>query len=96
MGLPARGPPLPLSESGRRACAPRPKAETMTTDITRVEIADHLGPLFERGAVDRAAMLAAVSGARPGVGELLRQLPDRSYASLRQVWEHLPQVPVGL
>jgi hypothetical protein len=68
----------------------------MTTEVTRVEIADHLEPLFEGGAVGRAAMLTAVAGARPEIGELLRLLPDRSYASLRQVWEHLPQVPVGL
>jgi hypothetical protein len=70
----------------------------MSTDVTRVEIAEYLAPLFERGAVDRAAMLAAVAaaGARPEVGELLRRLPDRSFTSLRQVWEHLPQVPVGL
>ncbi|MEO3754411.1 hypothetical protein [Streptomyces sp. B6B3] len=68
----------------------------MTTDVTRVEIAEHLGPLFEHGVVDRPAMLAAVAGTRPEVGELLGRLPDRSYTSLRQVWEHLPEVPVGL
>lgn len=68
----------------------------MPTEVTRLEIAEHLAPLFARGAADRQAMLDAVAGARPQVGELLRRLPDRSYASLRQVWEHLPQVPVGL
>lgn len=67
----------------------------MSTEVTRVEIADHLAPLFEDGAVDRTAMLSAVADARPELGDLLRRLPDRSFTSLRQVWEHLPQVPVG-
>lgn len=70
----------------------------MTTDVTRVDIAEHLSPLFARGPVDRAAMLAAVAGAgaRPEIADLLGRLPERSYTSLRQVWEHLPEVPVGL
>jgi hypothetical protein len=41
-------------------------------------------------------MLAAVAEARPQVGDLSRRLPERSFTSPRQVWEHLPQVPVGL
>jgi hypothetical protein len=68
----------------------------MSTEVTRVEIAEYLAPLFEHGAVERADMLAAVAEARPQVGDLLRRLPERSFTSLRQVWEHLPQVPVGL
>ncbi|MGP4115506.1 hypothetical protein ACTWP5_31995 [Streptomyces sp. 4N509B] len=68
----------------------------MTTEVTRVEIADHLGALFERGTADRAEILAAAAGARPEVLEVLRQVPDRGYASLRQLWEHLPEIPVGL
>lgn len=68
----------------------------MSTEVTRLEIAEHLAPLFERGAVNRQAMIDAVAGARPEVGELLQRLPDRSFTSMRQVWEHLPQVPVGL
>jgi hypothetical protein len=61
-----------------------------------VEIAEYLAPLSEHGAGERADMLAAVAEARPQVGDLSRRLPERSFTSPRQVWEHLPQVPVGL
>ncbi|AXK32747.1 hypothetical protein DVA86_08915 [Streptomyces armeniacus] len=68
----------------------------MTSEVTRLEIADHLDPLFARGATDREAVLTAVSGARPELAEVLYGLPQQNYSSLRQVWKHLPDVPVGL
>jgi len=68
----------------------------MAMDVTRLEIADLLDPVFAQGAADREALLSAVVGARPEVGNLVRELPERSYPSLRQVWEHLPHVPVGI
>ena len=68
----------------------------MSTDVTRLEIAQYLGQAFLAGAADRGALLAAAENARPDVREVLQQLPERRFASLRNVWEDLPNVPVGL
>ncbi|MEV8312161.1 hypothetical protein AB0P36_33875 [Streptomyces flavidovirens] len=67
----------------------------MADDVTRTEIADHLGKLFANGAVNKHDLLIAAVGARPEVREVLAELPDRHYTELRQVWEDLPLVPVG-
>ncbi|MGK5499615.1 hypothetical protein [Streptomyces sp. URMC 125] len=68
----------------------------MTTDVTRLEIAQHLEPLFAAGPADRQTILTAVAPARPEVGQVLQELPERQFTSLRQVWGHLPHVPVGI
>ncbi|UQA96348.1 hypothetical protein [Streptomyces halobius] len=69
----------------------------MTDDVTRREIADHLSPLFANSALSTHDLLLGASGARPEVRKVLEQLPpDRRYTELRQVWEDLPAIPVGL
>ncbi|MBT2366134.1 hypothetical protein J7E88_12650 [Streptomyces sp. ISL-10] len=68
----------------------------MADDVTRIEIADHLSGLFANGGVGRSDLLIAAVGARSEVRAVLEQLPDRRYTDLRQVWEDLPAIPVGL
>ncbi|WP_151484088.1 hypothetical protein [Streptomyces albicerus] len=68
----------------------------MADDVTRMEIADHLSALFANGGLSRSDLLIAAAGARPELREVLAQLPDRRYTELRQVWEDLPAIPVGL
>ncbi|WP_175410001.1 DUF2795 domain-containing protein [Streptomyces sp. TRM64462] len=68
----------------------------MADDVTRTEIADHLTGVFANGAISRSDLLIAAAGARPEVREVLEQLPDRRYTELRQVWQDLPAVPIGL
>ncbi|MFG3496548.1 hypothetical protein [Streptomyces sp. NPDC047928] len=68
----------------------------MADDVTRIEIADHLAGLFANGAMSRSDLLIAAVGARPEVRAVLEQLPDRRYTELRQVWEDLPAIPVGI
>lgn len=69
----------------------------MLMEVTRLELARHLEPLFARGGtVDREAVLRAVSVTRPEVARVLGQLPARQFTSLRQIWEYLPLVPIGL
>lgn len=69
----------------------------MADDVTRREIADHLSPLFANGGVSRHDLLIGAADARPEVRKVLEQLPpDRRYTELRQVWEDLPAIPVGL
>ncbi|MGA5442357.1 hypothetical protein ACPCKW_22960 [Streptomyces griseoincarnatus] len=65
-------------------------------DVTRLEIAHHLAGHFANGGVNRSDLLIAAVDARPEVRAVLEQLPDRRYTDLRQVWEDLPAIPVGL
>lgn len=69
-----------------------------TTPVTRVEIADHLETAFDGGPVCRQELVdaAVASTARTAVVEVLAGLPDRSYSQLRQLWEDLSEVPIGL
>jgi hypothetical protein len=69
-----------------------------TTPVTRVEIADHLETAFDGGPVwPRQLTAAAVAGdARAAVVEVLAGLPERQYGQLRQLWEDLSEVPIGL
>ncbi|SCK25986.1 hypothetical protein YUYDRAFT_02830 [Streptomyces sp. ScaeMP-e48] len=67
----------------------------MSDAVTRTEIADHLSALFANGAVTKHDLVIGAATARPEVREVLRQLPDRRYTELRQIWEDLPRIPVG-
>jgi hypothetical protein len=64
--------------------------------VTRTELAGHIETAFGTGHAARADLLAAAttSHARPQVIAVLQQLPDREYASLRDLWRHL-ELPVG-
>lgn len=64
--------------------------------VTRVEIADVVGPaLLQRPHAAAELVSAAVAaGARPAVIEALHRLPDRSYADLRSLWPYLLEMPV--
>ncbi|MCH0540771.1 hypothetical protein I3F58_14570 [Streptomyces sp. MUM 203J] len=68
----------------------------MADDVTRTEIAEHLTGVFANGAIGRSDLLIAAAGARPEVRRVLEGLPDRRYTELRQVWEDLPSIPIGL
>lgn len=67
----------------------------MSDEVTRTEIADHLAALFANGALTKHDLLIGAATARAEVREVLRQLPDRRYTELRQIWEDLPRLPVG-
>ncbi len=64
--------------------------------ITRVEIADHVRDVFQRGSVTRTELLAGAAdhGARPAVLDTLQRLPDRVYRELRELWPDIPDVPI--
>jgi len=65
--------------------------------ITRTELADHIHAAFAAGPATRADLLAAAvaTSARPRTIELLHRLPDKTYASIRELWYDLPDVPVS-
>ena len=65
--------------------------------VTRMELVDHIETAFEAGPATRGDLLAAAtaSHARPEVIEVLHQLPDTPYRSVRDLWPELADVPVG-
>lgn len=65
--------------------------------VTRIEIADLIGNAFGPAGADRASLLATATsnGANPRVLDALGRLPDRRFATMRHLWEHLPELPVG-
>lgn len=70
-----------------------------TRQVTRIEILDHVEELFERpGAASKDDVLeqAVRSQARPQVIEELRRLPNERYSDVRDLWEQMPDVPVGI
>jgi hypothetical protein len=64
--------------------------------VTRIDIADLIGDAFGPSGADRAALLAtaAEKGAHPVVLEKLTELPDQRFRTMRELWDHIPEVPV--
>ncbi|MET8310268.1 DUF2795 domain-containing protein [Micromonospora sp. NPDC005173] len=65
--------------------------------VTRTELASHIATAFDAGRAGRADLLAAAasSHARPQVIAVLQRLPDQEYGSIRDLWRHLADVPIG-
>jgi hypothetical protein len=65
--------------------------------VTRIELAVHIEAAFISGPATRDRMLAYAAGshARPEVIVLLQGLPDKPYASIRDLWYELGQIPIG-
>ncbi|MBE0476301.1 MAG: DUF2795 domain-containing protein [Coriobacteriia bacterium] len=64
--------------------------------VTRVEIADAVEEAFIPHGATRSELIehAANADARPQVLSVLERLPDRRYGRLRELWDHLFDVPV--
>lgn len=70
-----------------------------STRVTRLEILDHVEMAFTGPRpVTREDLLeqAVRSQARPSIIDQLRRLPDERYGDVRDLWEQLPDLPVGL
>jgi hypothetical protein len=65
--------------------------------ITRTEVFNHIEAAFAAGPATRDALLAyaASSHARPELIGVLQGLPDKAYATIRDLWYDLGEVPVG-
>jgi hypothetical protein len=64
--------------------------------VTRIEIADFVEDAFGPGGAHRSALLATATerGAAPVVLTKLGELPDRHFRSMRDLWDHIPEVPL--
>lgn len=67
-----------------------------TATLTRLQVADALGDAFGPRGTDKATLLASAvaHGVHPDVVAVLERLPaDRRFASMRELWPYLPEVP---
>ncbi len=65
--------------------------------VTRTEMANHIEAAFAAGPATRDTLLAYAtsSHARPEVITLIRELPDKTYPNLRNLWHELGHLPIG-
>lgn len=67
-------------------------------NVTRLEIADTVRDAFTSGPATRGEIVALANerGAREDIVVLLEQLPsERRFGHLRDIWDHIPDVPMG-
>ncbi|GAB2731515.1 hypothetical protein [Nocardioides pakistanensis] len=64
--------------------------------VTRVAIADAVWDAFEAGGARRSEILAVATSkkAPPAVLDRIAELPDRHFSHVRDLWRHMPEVPV--
>ncbi|WP_170177084.1 DUF2795 domain-containing protein [Myceligenerans xiligouense] len=66
--------------------------------MARVQIADLVADAFGPSGAHRSEILAAAvaGGGSPELLAELERLPDRTFATMRDLWDHLPDVPIRL
>jgi hypothetical protein len=66
-------------------------------ELTRIEIANLVADAFGAKGADRSDLLAVAvqRNAPPSMLDKLRELPDRHFRSMQDLWYHIPEVPVG-
>ena len=66
------------------------------TPVTRAELMRAIRLAFDAGGVSRDALVAAALGvgARPAVLDTIRTLPNDTVRGPRELWAHLPDLPV--
>jgi hypothetical protein len=65
--------------------------------VTRVEIIDAVGTVFGRSGATKQEIIAAASQkeGRDDLLAALQRLPERSFSHVRDLWDHLPDIPIG-
>jgi hypothetical protein len=65
--------------------------------LTRMQVLDHVENAFAAGPITTAQLQAAAerNGAHLDILVLLRELPPRRFATPRDIWPYLPDLPVG-
>jgi hypothetical protein len=66
--------------------------------LTRLDLADAIGELFTYGPTTKEELVqyAIDSSAPDAVLEALERLPERRFATMRELWPHLPELPTGV
>ncbi|GAB2762130.1 hypothetical protein GCM10027174_43430 [Salinifilum aidingensis] len=70
--------------------------EQTYSPVTRLEILDAIEGAFTAPPVTKSEILTSAedTGARPELVAALQELPDEPYTDVRDLWEHLPRIPV--
>ncbi|WP_170220650.1 DUF2795 domain-containing protein [Amycolatopsis cihanbeyliensis] len=65
--------------------------------VTRDEIIDAVEDAFREGSATKQELLIAAiqHEARTEVHTILQRLPDRTFGHVRDLWDHLPDIPLG-
>lgn len=65
--------------------------------ITRLDIAEHVRDAFGDAGANREDLIATAvdNHAPPAVLDALRNLPDRTFRRLPDLWPHLQGIPVA-
>lgn len=66
--------------------------------LTRIQVLDYVETAFASGPITTAQLVAAAqhNGAHPDVLGVLSELPPRQFATPRDIWPYLPDLPVGV
>jgi hypothetical protein len=74
-----------------------PALATVGEPATRTEVLDLVGDVLAEPPTTAADLVdeARRRGARPEVVTLLQRLPDRRFHRPHDLWEELPEVPLG-
>ncbi|WP_454853642.1 DUF2795 domain-containing protein [Promicromonospora soli] len=67
-------------------------------NVARIQIAELVADAFGPSGADRSQILATAvaGGAPPELLTELERLPERSFATMRELWGYLPDVPIEL
>ncbi len=66
-------------------------------DVTRIEIIDAVDHAFTRSSATKQEIITAAVqyGSGADVLTTLKRLPERSFRDVRDLWDHLPDIPIG-
>lgn len=69
---------------------------TRASDVTRVEVVEAVQGAFGRAGATRAELIDAAcrASARAEVVAILGALPSGGFREVRELWPHLPDLPV--
>jgi hypothetical protein len=72
------------------------QTQSLAHPVSRAEIVAVVGSAFGGRPVSTAEVLLAArdAGARPGTIATLERLPTTHFRSVRELWAHLPDLPV--
>ncbi len=65
--------------------------------VTRLEVIDAVEHAFTRSSATKQEIITAAVqyGSRATVVTTLQRLPERSFRHVRDLWDHLPDIPLG-
>lgn len=65
--------------------------------VTRMEIIEAVGTVFGRSGATTREIISSVTqeNCREEVVAALQRLPERTFSHVRDLWDYLPDIPIG-